>query len=469
MPAQVLKIIPARADFAKSDEQVGMNVRSTSSPTVRRPTRGIVLRNDTFATMRVVTGDGTNLKIIDAGGTNPDATIQVNGKTVRVSEVYSNFLLQSVVEDRQEKAQILETFGEPYIFFFGERPRILGIQGILLNSWDFNWEAEWWENYDRLLRGTKCVENDARVYLAFDNTIVGGYVLNSNVQKVAQERHWLQFQFNLFVTYYETFSNIGDPRAYQGLKSKNLAADLSLVEQRRNYQAGRPIVTLPPTSYSARVDPVTGRFTGITETEGLLAATRAQPSSLAASWARVQQVTRRVLSAASQTWAGEVVRVPQGFEGSFAYDETVFVRESSAVAKQVITFTTFDKNKDEYVGSSSHYGTSRLRETEGLLEQVDPNVLSIVMMSDADRVRDMLKEKGINPDDPLNNALFKVGKALKLVHAGVGVLNAARGVVALTSKGTGSAVKDFSGGLFNWGDIYGNLRRRSDDNTYSAE
>ena len=41
------------------------------------------------------------------------------------STVNSNFLIQAVTEERMEKQQVVETFGESFIFFFGERPRVI--------------------------------------------------------------------------------------------------------------------------------------------------------------------------------------------------------------------------------------------------------------------------------------------------------------------------------------------------------
>ena len=77
-------------------------------------------------------------------------------------------MLQNVQEAHMEKHQIVETFGESYIFFFGEAPRFIDVSAVIINSHDFNWEAEWWDNYNRFLRGTKSVEQGARTYLFYD-------------------------------------------------------------------------------------------------------------------------------------------------------------------------------------------------------------------------------------------------------------------------------------------------------------
>jgi hypothetical protein len=94
----------------------------------------------------------------------------------------------------------VETFGEPYIFFYGEKPRILNVQGLLMNTVDFNWKNEFWKNYENYLRGTKLVELDARIYFYFDDQIVEGYMLDASAQHDAQLPYHVPFQFTLFVT-----------------------------------------------------------------------------------------------------------------------------------------------------------------------------------------------------------------------------------------------------------------------------
>src|SRR6267154_2741792 len=188
--------------------------QTTNSNFIRRPVRGTQLKEDSFATMRVVAGSGQAVPIIDAGSRRTDdknKIFEVNGK--RATDIYSNFFLQTITEERAEKQQILETFGEPFIFFFGQLAQIITFSGILLNTFDFNWEAEWWWNYDNYLRGTRCVENDARVFLAFDETLVTGYIMATAATKNAQEKNWVNFQFQMFLTSNTNFSRIGNPNA----------------------------------------------------------------------------------------------------------------------------------------------------------------------------------------------------------------------------------------------------------------
>ena len=196
-----LEIDDFQKTFSDKLAQAKSSRRSGQSPSVRRPTRGLEVKDDTYAIMRVVRPDGSCIPLFDSGAL--DGTGQ--------NENFANFLLQGVNEARMEKQQIVETFGEPYIFFFGEAPRFIDVQAVLLKSFDFNWRAEWWENYDKYLRGTKLVEMGARCYLFYEDTIVEGYILNAQTMESSDMPMYLQLQFRMFVTNYANISFIGDP------------------------------------------------------------------------------------------------------------------------------------------------------------------------------------------------------------------------------------------------------------------
>jgi hypothetical protein len=169
----------------------------------RRPLRGLEIKEDRVAAIKVVQSDGTEIPLVDAGSPYGDGQTQAG---------YTNFIIQSVTEARMEKHQIVETFGESYIFFFGEAPRFLDVQMVVINSHDFNWEAEWWENYERHFRGTRLVEMGARLYMFYDDNIVEGYMLNSQASKMSDQPLMVQMNFRLFLTGYRNITFVGNPQ-----------------------------------------------------------------------------------------------------------------------------------------------------------------------------------------------------------------------------------------------------------------
>ncbi len=216
----------SEASGVQQDARTNSFVRAAVNRGVRRPVRGLQIKEETFATIEVRTAAGTPQLLIDSGNQGIFADDAKIGRTTR----YSNFLIQSVSEQRAEKSQIVETFGEPYVFFYGEHPRMLQVSGELLNSADFNWRAEWWENYDKYLRGTKCVQNKTRVVLTWDDIVVQGYMMNAQSQDAATEPLSNPFSFSLFITHYENVSTIGDTDFPQHLQIVNLDPDTLDVE-----------------------------------------------------------------------------------------------------------------------------------------------------------------------------------------------------------------------------------------------
>jgi len=233
VPDKFKRLLGRKAELARElkDDHSSARVKS-----IRRPTTGITIKEPTYADLSVVTGNGSNIVLIDAGS-------RVNEKTDRGelgNSSYSNFLLQSVNYADEEKSQILETFGEAYIYFFGRRPRFYQFSGILMNTYDFNWQAEWEANYDRYLRGTRCVESDAQVFLSFDETIVSGYILSFQSSKSSDQPHIASLSFNMFVTSVVNVSALGDPSVVPPYKRVDLGVgpESNPLQLPANTQAG---------------------------------------------------------------------------------------------------------------------------------------------------------------------------------------------------------------------------------------
>jgi hypothetical protein len=352
----VIQVVPDRFGVvANSLQQMGNAVAQAGAVKnfIRRPTRGIEIKEDTFATIRVAAASGgKNISLVDAGSRRTDPTgkpITVNGKTA--TDIYSNFLLQQVHEERMEKQQILETFGEPYIFLFGERARVITFQGILVNTFDFNWEAEWWYNYDNFMRGTKCVENDARAFISYDQTIVGGYIIQAGATKMAMEPYHVSFTFQIFVTSYSNFSHIGDSTAYPGFPSAGESPTFTPVSDEATAAQFRPNLIPAVQSTQSSGGIVNGPTT-------LAAGLEASIQQVTNTWNQVQQQVNSVVAGINNLLNGDTVRVPYGFAGTMAFDATADSQLFTVGFGESINYTTFQDNEDEYVGIGDQYGSS---------------------------------------------------------------------------------------------------------------
>jgi len=203
------------------------------SNSVRRPLRGAEIKDDTYAIIKAVDVAGAPLRVFDSSARRANDPYHTKNEGTE----YANFLLQSVNEVRMEKHQIVETFGESYIFFFGEAPRFLDVQAALINSNDFNWEAEFWQNYETFWRGSKLTELGARLYLFYDDTIVEGYMLQAQAQKNAQDPLMVSLSFRLFVTNYTNISFIdSDDFPVRGSVDSSILGDLTAEGRAAGFQ-----------------------------------------------------------------------------------------------------------------------------------------------------------------------------------------------------------------------------------------
>lgn len=111
----------------------------------------------------------------------------------------TKFFLESVQENREEKVQVIDTFGEWIAFFFGRKPEVYSYSGTLLNAQNHDWKNEFQENYDHFLRGTQAVRNRATVLLQYDDVLVEGYMINSSIQMTSIADKAVPFTFNMLV------------------------------------------------------------------------------------------------------------------------------------------------------------------------------------------------------------------------------------------------------------------------------
>ena len=130
----------------------------------------------------------------------------IDDKGDPIAGAWTDWILQSVRESRAEKTQLIETFGDSYLYAFGEKPRILAIQGLLMNTVDYNWRAIFWENWDKYFRASRLIEMDARLYLSWEDIIVEGYPLQAQCSESASSPNAMTFSFNMYITNYFNIS-----------------------------------------------------------------------------------------------------------------------------------------------------------------------------------------------------------------------------------------------------------------------
>jgi|GEM_PF-2459685 len=191
------------ANIQKSAAEKGSDIA------VRRPYRGIQIKEDTYSSLSVIDASGDYIPLVSESEVVDQRSYE--SETGLVNE-YSDFILQAVEDVRQEKTQIIDTFGLPYIYFYGEKPRFTTFQGVLVSSEDFNWRAQFWDNYEKYFRGTKLVQRNARAYISYDSIVIEGYPVQAQASDNAEAPNLISFSLTMFVTNYFDYTNIGDVR-----------------------------------------------------------------------------------------------------------------------------------------------------------------------------------------------------------------------------------------------------------------
>ncbi len=129
-----------------------------------------------------------------------------------IPQSFTNFILTSVQEDRREKFQIFETFGDPALFFFDKKTPIYSFSGFLIDSEHkdqtrpgaepddkSSWANEFRQLWETEIRGTKLIENNKIAAIAFKKTIIYGYPVNLSIQTDSRQPFTSAFSFNMIV------------------------------------------------------------------------------------------------------------------------------------------------------------------------------------------------------------------------------------------------------------------------------
>lgn len=348
---------------------------------VRRPLRGIEVKKDTYATIKVIDALGRPVPLIDSS-----SAVDVAG--IGQSTEYSNFILQGVQEQRVEKQQIVETFGEDYIFFFGERPRIYTFSAILMNTRNFNWKSEWWKNYEDTLRGTKLLERNARMYLYYDDVVVEGYMLQAQATASVDDPYKLPLSFSVFCTNYSIIGEVG-----------SIFSPVYGDEIPESVPEESPTTALPDDE-DMTAD-VTAQVSGQNSLSGFLAEAARFTNNATFSIQRALEIAKNTLYGRSLTFPntgiGNQVYVPP-IENQATFSQTPGARERVPIWQQRDEYTAFINETAEPV-----YDQTELDRVRQLLRLQSPEELD-------SKARGELAKLGVQVGRPSANYLL-LGRA----------------------------------------------------------
>jgi hypothetical protein len=141
--------------------------------------------------------------------------------------VTNKFLLQSITKPRMERFQIVETFRNAHVYFFGERTKVYSITGELIEGLDstdpdnddgtrdqYRWSTSLQTLYDNYLRGSQLASAGNIAILIFEKMMLTGYPLQLQIQRSVSTPYMTNFQMT-WAIYDEQFLDDTSDGLYQ--------------------------------------------------------------------------------------------------------------------------------------------------------------------------------------------------------------------------------------------------------------
>lgn len=115
----------------------------------------------------------------------------------------NRFILQSISKPSQERFQIIETFGDPAVYFYGDRTKVYTLQGLLVDAEDplqvnntgtgtpeqqrskgkYYWATAFQDLYENHLRGTILTQRSQIAAIYVNNWFIKGYPVQLVINK----------------------------------------------------------------------------------------------------------------------------------------------------------------------------------------------------------------------------------------------------------------------------------------------
>lgn len=131
----------------------------------------------------------------------PAVILVLEKNTSKIVFQTNKFLLQSITKPQQEKFQVIETFGKPHVFFYGERTKMYAIQGVLIDGfyrdeagglstieqYKNKWSLSMQDFYNTELRGTRLKDNGHVGAIYVNGWLIKGYPVQLSIMKEANQ------------------------------------------------------------------------------------------------------------------------------------------------------------------------------------------------------------------------------------------------------------------------------------------
>ena len=185
----------------------------------------------------------------------PSTLMVLNNSSSKLLFQTNKFLLQNITKPQQEKFQIIETFGDPHVFFYGTRAKVYTFQGVLLdgfykttpdsyssdvanrNSNRNMWATAFQNFYETQLRGTKLKDNGNIAAFYVNGWLIKGYPINLTIMKEANQLpDAVNFQMTMVIDQEILLHAKDTQQLWQPVSNNDLITKLNtLVQAQSNY------------------------------------------------------------------------------------------------------------------------------------------------------------------------------------------------------------------------------------------
>jgi hypothetical protein len=242
-------------------QAVATGISPKTTMTVPNPT-GTTARVD--AEINWITNESEKTHTMNLEEIDQPAILTINSiDDGSIKFMTNKFFLQGITKPKLERFQIIETFRESKLFFFGQRTKVYNVQGMLLEALSneplspltpgfesfekqvndqmmdqFRWSTAFQTFYDEQLRGTKLTENNCIAGLYFERSSIIGYPLQLQIQRDSTNPHLVQFQMT-WAVFKEEFLNNHTQFLYTPEKGATAQDKANLAKAKADFIAAR--------------------------------------------------------------------------------------------------------------------------------------------------------------------------------------------------------------------------------------
>ena len=179
-----------------------------------------------------VRGSRATFRILTRGITSSSARTAQEALAERVrkklisKDGMADFILQSMQLGFNEKAQVIQTFGDAEtVYYFGRSPTTISLSGTLIDDIDNDWFVRFISGYNEFLRGTQLAQRFELVKLSTHNATFTGTIMNLSYAQNSNNDAAIQFNCTFLIKTFEYHSSyqygkeLADDVEYQALQS----------------------------------------------------------------------------------------------------------------------------------------------------------------------------------------------------------------------------------------------------------